>query len=273
MGIFRGEGNLLSSLPAFNSPVRAVDSFGVAYTMWVIVDASVIDSISSYFKDKVIYIADGHHRYETALAYQKWNKNISLPYTGKEGFNFVMMALASFQDVLTLPCHRLVRGLRTEQLSELQRRLPAYFEVEELPLPGGNWPNTLKVQEGVTFGLYGLHKGYINLIRKRKDIEWFPPPDIPRAWGDLDVGLLHGLILREMLNVDSGDEERLSYTRSGEEAMSYVDSGKYQLAFLLNSTPVESVLTTADKGIRMPPKSTYFYPKIPAGLVINPLWD
>jgi uncharacterized protein (DUF1015 family) len=241
--------------------------------MWILVNASVISIISSYFKDKIIYIADGHHRYETALAYQRLNKTAHPFCTGKEGFNFVMMALASSQDVLTLPCHRLVRGLREEMLAQLGKRLSAYFGVEELPLPCENWQNNLKAQEGVAFGLYGLHKGYLYLIRKKKDVQWLPPPDIPGAWGDLDVGILHGLILREMLGVDSLEKECLDYTHDGKKAISQVDSGEYQLAFLLNPTPVESILTTADKGIRMPRKSTYFYPKIPAGLVINPLWD
>ena len=273
MGLFREEGNLFSNLSTSSPSLRAVDSHGVTYTMWVLVNASVISIVSSYFKDKVIYIADGHHRYETALAYQKLNKTAHPFCTGKEGFNFVMMALASSQDILTLPCHRLVRGLREQILAQLDKRLSAYFEIEKLPLPCENWQNILKTQEGVAFGLYGLHKGYLYLIRKRKDVQWLPPPEIPKTWGDLDVGILHGLILREMLGVDSLEGECLDYTHTGEEAMSQVDSGEYQLAFLLNPTPVESILTTADKGIRMPRKSTYFYPKIPAGLVINPLWD
>jgi len=273
MGIFREEGNLFSDLSTSTSPLRAVDNYGVTYTMRVLVNASVISIVSSYFKDKIIYIADGHHRYETALAYQKLNKTAHSFCTGREGFNFVMMALAGSQDILTLPYHRLVRGLREEMLAQLDKRLSAYFEIEELPLPGENWQNILKAQEGVAFGLYGLHKRYLYLIRKRKDVRWVMPLDIPGAWGDLDVGVLHGLILREMLGVDSLEGECLEYTHDERKAISQVDSGEYQLAFLLNPTPVESILTTADKGMRMPPKSTYFYPKMPAGLVINSLWD
>lgn len=273
MGIFHEEGNLFSNLSTSPPLLRAVDSYGVTYTMWVLVNASVISIISSYFKDKIIYIADGHHRYETALAYQKLNKTAHSLCTGKEGFNFVMMALAGSQDILTLPCHRLVRGLTEEMLAHLDKRLSAYFEIEGLPSPCENWQNILKAREGVAFGLYGLHKGYLYLIRKRKDAQWLPPPGIPQAWGGLDVGILHGLILREMLDVDSLEGECLEYTHDGGKAISQVDSGEYQLAFLLNPTPVESILATADKGIRMPPKSTYFYPKMPAGLVINPLWD
>jgi uncharacterized protein (DUF1015 family) len=273
MGIFHGEGNPLSSLSVSDPPLRAQDSSGVTYTMWAMMDASIIDAISSYFKDKVIYIADGHHRYETALAYQKLNKSICLSYTGDEGFNFVMMALASSRDALTLPCHRLVRGLGKEILAGLLRGLSTYFELGELLPPGADWPSSLKAQKGMAFGLYGLHEGYLLLIRQRGDVRWVVPPDMPRIWGDSDVGILHGLILKKVLGIDSLEEEHLGYTHDEGEAISRVDSGEYQLALLVNPTPVENVLTAADEGVRMPPKSTYFYPKTPAGLVINPLWD
>jgi uncharacterized protein (DUF1015 family) len=83
------------------------------------------------------------------------------------------------------------------------------------------------------------------------------------------------MVLRQMLGIDSPEmeEDCLEYTRDGLETLSRVDSGEYQLAFLLNPTPISSVLAVADAGTRMPQKSTYFYPKTPAGLVINPLWD
>jgi len=91
----------------------------------------------------------------------------------------------------------------------------------------------------------------------------------------LDVSLLHWVILPQMLGIDSAEKEEscLAYTRDGLEALSAVDSEVYQLAFLLNPAPISSVLAVADAGLRMPPKSTYFYPKTPTGLVINPLWE
>ena len=107
------------------------------------------------------------------------------------------------------------------------------------------------------------------ILRDTMLLDW-PPP-----LRELDVSLLHWAILPRMLGIDSAEKEEscLSYTRDGLEALSGVDSGLYQLAFLLNPAPITSVLAVADIGRRMPPKSTYFYPKTPTGLVINPLWD
>ncbi len=101
------------------------------------------------------------------------------------------------------------------------------------------------------------------------------PRERSREWKSLDVSILHWLILRQMLGIDTPQKEAacLEYTRDGVEATEKVDAGDCQLAFLMNPIPVSRVLAVADAGERMPPKSTYFYPKLPTGLVMYPLWD
>jgi uncharacterized protein (DUF1015 family) len=292
MGIFRHEGE--ETLPLFrdvatDSPsFSATDDHGVTYNVWTVTEGEKIAQISDFFADKIVYIADGHHRYETALVYQKHVRSTRSPYTGQEAFNFVMMALSNSQDphLVMFPTHRLVRGLKRERIAELERELSAYLDLAGLLPPLASTAETVEAwlsalgergQESKTFGLYGLHGRHLCLVgaRAERALEQLMPADWPRLVKDLDVSLLHWVVLRRILGIDSAKKEEscLQYTRDGLEALSQVDSGAWQLAFLLNPAPVSSVLAVADAGVRMPQKSTYFYPKTATGLVINPLWD
>ena len=264
----------------------AVDDNGVAYNMWVIADEKVTTRVSQFFANKALYIADGHHRYETALSYREAQRRANPSYTGGEAFNFVMMTITDSQDpnLVMLPTHRLVRGVEAGRLDGLRETLSLYFDMEELAMPSpspsetlASWLERLK-EQGVgrtAFGLYGLHGERLCLLTARKAaLEEKMPPDQPQLLRKLDVNILHWTILRGMLGIDSPEMEEycLEYTRDGSEVLHRVDSGEYQLAFLLNPATISSMLAVADSGTRMPQKSTYFHPKTPAGLVINPLW-
>jgi uncharacterized protein (DUF1015 family) len=289
MGMFRhhgeGIGPLFPERKKIEPALSAVDSYGVAHSMWVVKDEKAIARVSDFFADKVLYIADGHHRYETALAYRDEQRSAYPSYSGKEAFNFVMMAFADSGDpnIVVLPTHRLARGLDEERLARLKEGLSTYFyEVQLLPplstLPETlkSWLDSLKERGGPTFGLYGLHGQHLCLLTvpEKGALREMMPAGLPPPVRDLDVGLLHWVILPHMLGIDGPEEEDcLQYTRDGLKAVSRVDSGEFQIAFLLNPAPISSVLAVADAGARMPQKSTYFYPKTPAGLVINPLWE
>ena len=281
MGLFRHRGEGIQSLfpDTINKPaLSAVDRYGVAYAMWVVTDEKDIARVCDFFANKTLYIADGHHRYETALAYKQEQYAAHPSYTGEEPFNFVMMTLTDSEDpnLIMQPTHRLVRGLNTKRLAQLKEERSVYFDEELLsPLPNPSetlkgWTETLKQQRGTTFGIYGLEGPRLCLLRARQGMM---PPVQPSVLQDLDVHILHRVILHQMLGIDSqeSEEDCLEYTRDGLEALSRVDAGEYQLAILLNPTPISSVLAVADQGVRMPQKSTYFHPKTPAGLVINPL--
>ena len=292
MGLFRSEARgvraLLGEVPLDRPALSAVDDSGVAYHVWVVSDEKTTARVTQFFVDKTVYIADGHHRYETALAYQREQRSAHPPYKGDEGFNFVMMTLTDAEDpdLVMFPTHRLVRGLHGERTARLEEGLSTYFYSEELlpPLntPGETVTSWLDILErrrerGTILGLYGLHGQQLCLLMPRDEVTLRDTVllDWPSPVKDLDVSLLHGMILPWMLGIDSAEKEEsyVEYTRDGVEAISGVDSGAYQLAFLLAPAPISSVLAVADAGLRMPPKSTYFYPKTPTGLVINPLWD
>jgi len=283
MGLFRHRPEGIQALFTETSSqpaVTAADDDGVKYSMWVITDKEAMTRVQKLLAEKTIYIADGHHRYATALAYQQERLAAHPKASGTEAFNFVMMTLTPAEDpnLIMLPTHRLVRGLSHKTLSLLKDEWRIYFDTELLsPLSTPSetlkgWSETLRQQHWTTFGLYGLDGPSLCLLRARPKMML---PVQPSVLGELDVFILHQVILRQMLNIDSPEreEECLDYTRDGLEALSRVDAGEYQLAFLLNPTPISRMLAVADEGVKMPPKSTYFYPKTPTGLVINPLWD
>jgi uncharacterized protein (DUF1015 family) len=284
MGLFRhrreGIEKLFSGATEGEPIARATDSEGVTCSMWAISDEKAIAAARDLLADRAIYIADGHHRYSTALAYMHEQRAKHPDATGDEGYNFVMMTLTPAEDpsLAMLPTHRLVRGLNPKLLAHVKQEWSAYFDQElhrpmatpEETVPG--WTDELAREKGTTFGLYGLDGDSLCLLRARPQMML---PVQPSVLGDLDVFILHQVILKQMLGIDSPETEEqcLAYTRDGLEAIAGVDSGEYQIAFLLNPTPISSVLAVADEGVRMPQKSTYFHPKTPTGLVIHPLWD
>jgi uncharacterized protein (DUF1015 family) len=290
MGLLRTEkGEMVSRLRrlARGEPtLSATDNQGVNYRLWVIENNAAIDKIVKLLADRVIYIADGHHRYETALRYKKEQCAARRRCTGDEAFNFVMMSLMDSQDpgLVMLPTHRLVKGLESDRIAQLEEKLSPYFNVDNLlpPLPTSSdsinsWLHTLetKGKRGTVLGLYGVHGNSFCMLRLKRDVNLrsLMPPGELSLWEKLDVVLLQRIVLQEALGIDTLEKEvkHLEYTRDGLEAVSQVNSGVCQMAFFLNPTRISSVLDAADAGKRLPQKSTYFYPKTPAGLVINPV--
>jgi uncharacterized protein (DUF1015 family) len=279
---------LLRGLTRGGPDFSATDSYGVNYIVRVISDGTAIQKVSKLFADTVIYIADGHHRYETALRYRDDQRAGLSSYTGEEPFNFVMMSLMDSHDpgLVMLPTHRLIKGLEPAKMVQLERTLSPYFSADGL-LPSlptlsetiQSWLRTLETEgkRGNALGLYGLHEKKLCLLRLKRnaDLQKVIPSEELSLWKKLDVALLQQIVLRDALGIDTLEKEamHLEFTRDALEAVSKVDSGEYQMAFLINPTRLSTVLEAADYGKRLPQKSTYFYPKTPAGLVINPLWD
>jgi uncharacterized protein (DUF1015 family) len=290
MGLLRSKKGemvkLLRGLTRKEPDLAATDSYGVSYNLWVITDNTANGKISQFFADKVIYIADGHHRYETALRYRDEQRAANPSYSVDEPFNFVMMSLMDSQDpgLVMMPTHRLVRDLEFQRMGQLEAAISPYFTADSL-LPSlptrsetiQSWLRTMATEgkHGTVIGLYGTHEKKLCLLRLKRDAELHRviAPEELSLWKKLDVFLLQRIVLQEALGLDSLEKEvkHLEYTRDAMEAVAQVDTGAYQLAFFLNPTRVSSVLDAADTGKRLPQKSTYFYPKTPAGLVVNPL--
>ena len=292
MGLIRTErGELsqaMSELRTRTPDMSATDNYGVSYHLWVVTNEAAIQRMTAFLSDRDICIADGHHRYETALRYSEEQRAADPAATADESYNFVMMSLMDSQDpgLVMLPTHRLVRGLEAEKTGQLEGIISPYFTMEELLPPVSTiydtvqgWLHILEQRgkEATVLGLYGLHEEQLCVLKLKADadLQSFMTAEEQRLWSDLDVVLLQRVIMQAALGIRTLEEEtsHLDYNRDAVEIKSRVDSGKYQLAFFLNPAPVSAIMDTAAAGKRLPQKSTYFYPKTPAGLVLNPLWD
>jgi len=243
-----------------------------AHTLWAITDPAIKQELSQSLSSQPLYIADGHHRYETALNYQQERaKEQSL--TGKGAFNYVMMELVYFSDpgLVVLPLHRLVRNIEPSILTQLGDQLRNFFVLESVPLEAGD----CKLPADSCLGILGLQPGSVVMLKRRHpdsigvSLEAMMPGNRSQAYREFDVSILNHIILDKMLGLTS--KEDIAYTVDLKEAYRQIKERKYQLAFLLNPPQPEMVKAVADAQDRMPSKSTYFYPKLPAGLIINPL--
>jgi uncharacterized protein (DUF1015 family) len=255
---------------------------GEVHRLWMLDDRQLVDRLQAALAASgPLYIADGHHRYETSLAF----KDEAAEHVKGAGATLATITWAEDPGLQVLPTHRLLSGLDPGlTLEEAETRWGEVFHVEYYPV----WDDAPAEQidafiqqlassgrVGHSFGVYGLGQPDlfgILALRGRK-----PPPDaLPsnrsEAWKALDVSLLHELLIDPLI-AESGRprEEVLRYTRSPHEAVATVRHGRASVAFFLNPTPVQAVLAVADVGDLMPEKSTYFYPKPPAGLVMRDL--
>ena len=256
-----------------NPPVLDVDDgLGQRSTLWQISSASLTESISSYFLDKAVFLADGHHRYEAALQFQRDKLGSDETESG-QAYNFVMMTLIEFDDpgLLVLPYHRLLGGLSPDMYAEVQQALGRIF-VSTPILNGEKMVAESVAREVAERGSERHAMGMVRqagedpvLLTLRQDVDW-------RSWGPLAVSeawILEEQVLKPVLGDDT--LKHLGYIHDHQQAVESVTSGDRQLAFLLKPFPMVQFEAVVSQGQRLPRKSTFFYPKLPTGLVINQL--
>ncbi len=246
---------------------EATDAQGTVHRLWRVADERVIAAVQGAAHDSELLIADGHHRYETARAYAE--------EVGGEGdHRYVLMCLVALEDpgLTVFPTHRLVRSLDPARREALAAALRRDFEIAEVP-EGELAPSP---------GAGPLQLGYIDSDAKRplrltlKDqaIADAALPGYSQAYRHLDTGVLEALLLKGALGLSDEDISHLRdfrYARDAREALELVRGGEYDVAFLLRPTPVAQVRDVAGAGENMPPKSTFFFPKLLTGLLFNPL--
>jgi uncharacterized protein (DUF1015 family) len=246
----------------------ATDDDGVENRLWRIGDEQVVDAVRGALADRELLIADGHHRYETARIYAE--------EIGGEGeHRYVLMFLCALSDpgLAVFPTHRLLSGLRDSAAQErLGAALKRDFEVEQVdraeieppPDPGK-----------VAFGYMDAHfRTAYRLTLKDPGAATAALPDRSEAYRSLDTAVLEALVLRGALGMSEHDiaaQRGVSYAKSTPAALDAVESGEVDAAFFMRATPIGQVQAVAAAGESMPPKSTYFYPKVPTGLVFSPL--
>jgi len=269
----------LLAAPATQKPWEQVtDEHGTRHTAWRVVDPKIIAAVTAAMRDKRLVIADGHHRYETALAY----RNLCRDMGRQDGrAEYVMMTFVRMEtDGLTiLPTHRLVHSLEHFDGAKFAADARAIFDWEDVAVqgPASEWTAPFLVQltaagsERPAMGAYA-GPGKLALLRLRRDFDLDGAlADVAATLRRLDVVLLHRLGLERLLGIDAQavrGEKNLAYFREAALACEAVEKGTGQIAFLLNPTPVEAVHRNALADCPMPQKSTDFYPKLLSGLTI-----
>jgi uncharacterized protein (DUF1015 family) len=249
---------------------------GERHSLWAISELKLINQMCSGLADQPLYIADGHHRYESALGYQRERRASSTSVSAEEAFNFVMMELVAFDDpgLVILPAHRLVRGMSKAALGEIAARLKSFFQVEELAIGKSDvWKQIDGLLSGgnsneVKLVLLGLVEGRLLRLKLQDSsaADQMMPHFHSELYKRLDVDIVDSVIPREL-----GRGGEVTYSYDGQDAVKRVLSQEYQLAFLLSPVKAEAVKAIADAGDKMSRKATYFYPKAPAGLVLHRL--
>ncbi|NIO11225.1 MAG: DUF1015 family protein [Deltaproteobacteria bacterium] len=249
-------------------------------TLWQITDPEVIGLVQRQMNDQPLLIADGHHRFEAAMNYRNLVRAEQSQWTGVEACNFVMMYFSNMTEdgLVILPTHRLVRDFDAIPFLQLEETIQKYFNVDQYP----------KTQDGRRSFLQGLQKGgkkqrligasfkgdprYLILRLKNKKAMQNVGKGMSPALLELDVSILHLLILEQILGLSAERQvlgDTMSYPQDEEAALKEVEKGEYKAAFILGPPRAQEILDIALGGEKMPQKSTYFYPKLLSGLVIN----
>jgi uncharacterized protein (DUF1015 family) len=267
------------------APVIAFeDREGLEHRMWRVVNPEVLERVSTFMLDKPIFIADGHHRYETALNYRTIQHQRLGNSSPQAPYEFIMMYLSNLDQggLMILPTHRLLRHMGPWEPQGFLRDASAYFDITDYPLTAQGrrqWCEDLEKGRSTTDNLIGLHwrqADALYLLKARPEVvsSYLASRGINQLLHHLDVVILDQLLLRHLLEVSDAflaNERNIHFKHDLIEAVSAVQSGAYEAGFFVNPTRIEQVQEVASAGLIMPHKATYFYPKVGSGLVINPL--
>jgi uncharacterized protein (DUF1015 family) len=247
---------------------------GVREELWVLTDPDTLRDVIGMLADVPAYIADGHHRYTTALNYAHALEDAGLIDDDHEAHN-VLFALIERDEpgLLVLPTHRLVHGLGGRvDLDALAGKLADAFEIKTVPQPE-DISDADAFLEPHGAGAMALLSGEDCRIFRLSDPAAMQAvaPDACDAWRGLDVAVLHELVLGKALRELSDAEPDISYTPDGNAARAATRDGSADLVAILQGTPLTAVEAVADAGESMPHKSTYFYPKLATGMILKPL--
>ena len=269
----------IDTLSAGKPDIELTDGEDVTHRMWIITDEKAIAEICEDFVDRKLYIADGHHRYETALNYRNYQRENGNAVEG-DACDYQMMMLVDMEHpgLVVFPTHRLVRDLTDFDAEKALESCEEYFDITKHNDISTIESNLMELynQGKKSYAFYSGDKRYSLLVLKDMDIIRNLLPDASKPTQELDVTVLHTLILEKVFGIDPENMAKqinLTYTKIFDEAISSVDNGKAQCAFILNPTRVSEIRDVASNGEKMPQKSTYFYPKMITGLVMNQLED
>ncbi|MDG6220037.1 MAG: DUF1015 domain-containing protein [Candidatus Thermoplasmatota archaeon] len=248
---------------------EAVDTFGVTNRMWVATDPSILEIVHKTMEGKKLYIADGHHRYETAVNYR--NKMRETKGDGDWDYCMMMFVNMKAPGLIILPTHRWVKGFPYADIDVLLDDCMDLFEVH--PLEGSDDDVYVELERRGRHNFLVFDDRYHMLSLKDEALlDTHGDTSKSKAWRGLDVSIMHSLLLERHLGIDQENiQDHIKYTRDRKEAVTKVLDDTYEAAFMMVAPTMDEFLSVADAGEKMPQKSTYFYPKLASGLVFSKL--
>lgn len=272
--------NIMEKITKTDADISFVAEDNIKQNVWIVRDDEIIKKIQDCFAQKQLFIADGHHRYETALNFRNKLREENPSWNENDLFNYVMMMLVDIDDpgLVVFPTHRLVNNVKIDEAMVVSL-LKDDFDIDKIIVSKDAESlrevicNDLEsFQENKGFGLYFGGDYYYRLRLRNASAVSEYLPDKSSAYQNLDVTILHTLILDKIYGIDTenlANQSNLTYTRDELEAIEDVQKGLQQCAFILNATKVHEIKDVSLAGEKMPQKSTYFYPKLVTGIVMN----
>ncbi|MBC8571440.1 DUF1015 domain-containing protein [Zongyangia hominis] len=256
------------------------DEGDVTHRLWCVYDEDVIAQVGQQFAGRKLYIADGHHRYETSINIRNALREKGVITDDSHPGNYVMMMLCDMEHpgLVVFPTHRLIRDMPDVDIPDLLKKCEEFFDITPA-LPLSSLQEKLDedyAQGKKSFALYTGSQDYTLLTLRDLGAVKRLEPKMSDDYCNLDVSVLHTLVLEHILGIDKENmmnQVNLNYTRVLEEAIDKVQDGTYNFSFIMNPTKVEEIGRVAEGGEKMPQKSTYFYPKLTTGLVMNKFMD
>lgn len=254
--------------------IDVTDDEKTIHKLWKLDSPDILKKFQQDMQNIDIFIADGHHRYEVACAYRdEMLEKLKNSSTGKEGFNYILAYFtgASSRGLSIFPIHRLLNPDTAIKSDSLRQELKTYFDIEEVKEKDRFF--SLMEKGGSTEHVLGMYKDKKFWLLRLKNVRVLDKEirDKPKVFRSLDVCILNVVILKKILGVDLEDKERLTFSADAQDFVEKADNDPNLIVFFLNPVKVEQIMSVALLGERMPPKSTYFYPKVLSGLLINRL--
>jgi uncharacterized protein (DUF1015 family) len=264
---------------ALDTPLFKVKGYdGFTHQLWRLDDQKTLKTITDTLEKEILFIADGHHRYQTSINYAEEKKEQTGNKDPNAPFNYIMVVLCNMFDpgLSILPTHRLI-NMANVKFDDLIKKLEKYFIVEKKLINekkrdyqkiGKKIMDDIATEKNHKFALYVKDVYYILTLKDEHAMDDLAI-DHTKTWRILDVSILHKLILEQILGInDKNLEQHVKYTRAEAEALQFVDDGKYNFSFFINATKIDQLKTIANACEHMPQKSTYFLPKMLSGLVM-----
>ncbi|MBM3243543.1 MAG: DUF1015 domain-containing protein [Candidatus Omnitrophica bacterium] len=252
--------------------LEIVDKEKTRHQLWRIDEPNILDFIQDGMKKEDFFIADGHHRYEVSCAYRdEMRKKLGDKFNEESSFNYTLSYFTSSDQrgLSIMPIHRLLKLGKDVDIKDLMVKLKEYFDLEKIKDKTRFF--FLMEKGGFSEHLLGMYKDREYWLLRLKNIKILDKKmnDKPREYRTLDAAILSQLVFSEILKIDSHDKEILKYSPNAEGLILEVDSDPKKIAFFLNPVKIENIMALALKGNKMPPKTTYFYPKVISGMLIH----